>query len=363
MISFASALLCYNDIVIVYKMNEEIIKTKPSFLSSVNDIVVSIVCEVYNHEAYLQKCLDGFVMQKTNFKFEVLIHDDASTDGSVEIIKRYVSCYPGLFKPILQRENQYSQGISVWQKFQFSRACGKYIALCEGDDYWTDPQKLQKQVEVLDSHLDCTMVFGRVLYFSQRRNAFVFNKQYKGGTGYVDSRDVILKGGLFVPTCSIMFRRELVHALYEKSYVCACHVGDYPLQIFCAITGHVYFLDDVMSVYRVENSSSWLGRQKKEDMEWRLKGLESELDMLKGFSNDYPKYGVILKRRINYAINSLYRPENIPQYIRTFEKVRIRYADCRTKLWDLDLNLRTVKSLVLRKIYHGLRFLYRDFRI
>ena len=104
-------------------------------------------------------------------------------------------------------------------------------------------------------------------------------------------------------------------------------------------------------------------KKKKEDMEWRLKGLESELDMLKGFSNDYPKYGVILKRRINYAINSLYRPENIPQYIRTFEKVRIRYADSRTKLWDLDLNLRTVKSLVLRKIYHGLRFLYRDFRI
>ena len=106
--------------------------------------LVSIVCESYNHEPYLRKCLDGFVMQKTNFSFEILIHDDASTDKSADIIREYISKYPQLdWKPIFQIENQYSKGISIWTEIQFPRAQGKYIALCEGDDYWTDPYKLQ----------------------------------------------------------------------------------------------------------------------------------------------------------------------------------------------------------------------------
>lgn len=87
-----------------------------------NEIVVSIVCEVFNHEQYLERCLQGFVIQKTNFKYEILIHDDASTDGSVDIIKKYVSEYPDLFKPIYQKENQFSKGVGIWRTIQFPRA-------------------------------------------------------------------------------------------------------------------------------------------------------------------------------------------------------------------------------------------------
>ena len=111
-----------------------------------NHIMVSVICNVFNHEAYIRDALEGFVSQKTNFPFEVLIHDDASTDKSADIIHEYEAKYPNLIKPIYQTQNQYSRGGGITRKFQIPRVKGKYIAMCEGDDYWTDENKLQKQV-------------------------------------------------------------------------------------------------------------------------------------------------------------------------------------------------------------------------
>ena len=108
--------------------------------------LLSICCVTYNHKKYIRQCLDSFLMQKTNFKFEIIIHDDASTDGTADIIKEYYEKYPDIIKPIFQTENQFSQGKSISKTFIYPRIKGKYVALCEGDDYWTDPYKLQKQV-------------------------------------------------------------------------------------------------------------------------------------------------------------------------------------------------------------------------
>ena len=114
--------------------------------------LVSIGCITYNHEKYIRDCIEGFLMQKTNFPFEIIIHDDASTDKTPEIIKEYAKKYPKLFVPILQEENQYSKGVDPYPTFVFPQVRGKYIAICEGDDYWTDPLKLQKQVDFLKNH-------------------------------------------------------------------------------------------------------------------------------------------------------------------------------------------------------------------
>jgi len=119
---------------------------------------VSICCLAYNHEPYIRDCLDGFMIQQTNFDFEVLIHDDASTDKTAEIIREYEKKYPDIIKPIYQTENQYSKRVGITRVFQFPRARGKYIAMCEGDDYWTDPLKLQKQVDFLESNPDYGLV-------------------------------------------------------------------------------------------------------------------------------------------------------------------------------------------------------------
>ena len=120
---------------------------------------VSISCLAYNHEPYISKCLDGFIMQKTDFPFEVLIHDDASTDRTADIIREYEAKYPDIIKPIYQTENKYSKGIGITKTYQFPRAKGKYIAMCEGDDYWTDPLKLQKQVDFLEKNEEYSACF------------------------------------------------------------------------------------------------------------------------------------------------------------------------------------------------------------
>ena len=117
-----------------------------------SDIKISIICNAFNHARYIRDTLDGFVMQKTDFKFEILIHDDASTDETADIIREYEAKYPDLIKPIYQKENQYSKDVWITDVFQLRRSKGKYIALCEGDDYWTDPDKLQKQYDALESH-------------------------------------------------------------------------------------------------------------------------------------------------------------------------------------------------------------------
>lgn len=115
--------------------------------------MVKIQCLVYNHERYLRQCLDGFVMQQTNFRFQAIVHDDASTDKSAEIIKEYADKYPDIIMPIFQTENQYSKKDGSLRRIMYEACKGsKYIAMCEGDDYWIDPLKLQKQVDFLEAN-------------------------------------------------------------------------------------------------------------------------------------------------------------------------------------------------------------------
>lgn len=122
--------------------------------------LVSICCITYNHEVFIRDAIEGFLIQNTSFPFEIIIHDDASTDNTANIIEEYANKYPDLFVTILQSENQWSKGGgSIYARFVYPRARGKYIALCEGDDYWTDPLKLQKQVEFLEENTDCSLCF------------------------------------------------------------------------------------------------------------------------------------------------------------------------------------------------------------
>ncbi|AHL76051.1 glycosyl transferase family 2 [Stutzerimonas stutzeri] len=126
---------------------------------------VSIVCLAYNHAPFIRETLDGFLQQETDFPFEVIVHDDASTDSTAAIIREYAARYPSLINPIYQRENQYRQGVTVSTQL-FAQARGRYIAYCEGDDYWTDPRKLQIQVDFLEQHRDYVMTY---------HDAFMFN--------------------------------------------------------------------------------------------------------------------------------------------------------------------------------------------
>ncbi|MFA6931733.1 MAG: glycosyltransferase, partial [Lentisphaeria bacterium] len=119
--------------------------------------LVSIFCLSYNHGAYLKRAFDSFDMQQLDAPIEIVIHDDASTDGSDKIIREYASRNPNV-KAIIQKENQYTKhgGFSFLSEIPLA---GKYVAVCEGDDYWTDPQKLSRQVAYLEAHPNCSLVF------------------------------------------------------------------------------------------------------------------------------------------------------------------------------------------------------------
>lgn len=215
--------------------------------------LVSIQCLVYNHEPYLRQCLDGFVMQKTDFPFEAFVHDDCSTDGSTSIIKEYADKYPTIIKPIFEKENQYSKiGYSGINKILLNQSNGKYIAFCEGDDYWIDPYKLQKQVDYLELHPECGLVYTNSRIFNQSAGTFsdvTFPKQS-------DFKGLLVESVIF--TLTTCFKRELyVRYLQEIQVDPNWLMGDTPLWLFIAAQGPIKYLTDVTSVYRVlENSAS-----------------------------------------------------------------------------------------------------------
>ena len=212
--------------------------------------LVSIICEVFNHEPYIRQCLDGFVSQKTSFPIEVLIHDDASTDRSATIIREYEKIYPGLFKPIYQSENQYSKGVNIWCDIQFARAKGKYIAICEGDDYWTDPLKIQKQVDFMEGHPDYTLC---CTAFTQTENG---DEQHPAeiAFGYDDiTLEDILKGA-WIGTLTTLFRNDAI-ADYQVPLP-DLPMGDLPLWCHLAMKGKVKYLHDATANYRrLQNSA------------------------------------------------------------------------------------------------------------
>ena len=121
--------------------------------------MVSICCAAYNHAPYIAQALESFLAQEAPFSIEILVHDDASTDGTQEILREYARRYPDVVKPLFETENQYSKGVAIDPTFNYPRARGKYIALCEGDDLWSDPHKLRRQVDYMEAHPDCTFCF------------------------------------------------------------------------------------------------------------------------------------------------------------------------------------------------------------
>lgn len=223
--------------------------------------LVSIQCTVYNHEPYLRQCLDGFVMQQTNFRFEVIIHDDASTDGSADIIREYAAKYPDIFRPIFQTENQYSQGIDIYSTYLFPRALGRYIALCEGDDYWTDPLKLQKQVDFLEANPEYSMCFGNIEIedpkCEYRKQLSVDYIQCNSTLCKLDERQAfyaILTNKCRIQTLTVVFRRGIIDKIApnEVSFL----MGDTPMWLDLSQLGKIKYFNDVFGVYRILGNSA-----------------------------------------------------------------------------------------------------------
>lgn len=263
--------------------------------------LVSISCVTFNHEAFIRDCLDGILIQKTNFAFEILIHDDASTDNTPSIIREYEATHQHI-KPIYQTENKYSKGIGISLNFQFPRAKGKYIAICEGDDYWTDPYKLQKQVDFLESNTDYGLVHTGCDYFIHHKKIFERNannnllNNIESGSGK-ELFDLLISGNYKIRTATVLFRRELLNVISTNRP--RFLMGDTPMWLdFSQNTKFKYF-DEVTAVYRVlENSASHSPNLKK-NLRFSLSMAEMRLFYVKKYGFEIEKS---LKKRYNNAL-------------------------------------------------------------
>ena len=186
------------------------------------EIMVSVICNTYNHEKYIASALEGFVMQKTNFAFEILVHDDASTDSTADIIRDFEKKYPDLILPIYQTENQYSRGGGITKRFQIPRARGKYLAFCEGDDYWTDPLKLQKQVTFMELHYEYSVCFHRCVVYDTWNNKYVQRLDIVNENIDV-SVDMYLNQKKHIgQPLTMLFRKEMYNFEWHKYYTRYC---------------------------------------------------------------------------------------------------------------------------------------------
>ncbi len=303
------------------------------------DIMVSIVCLTYNHARYIRDCLDGFLKQKTEYPFEIVIHDDASTDGTAEIIKEYEANYPAIVVPIYQSQNQFKLK-KIFPQIVFPKLRGKYIAICDGDDYWIDEYKLQKQTAFMEKHQECSMIFHggfeEAADNSYRREISTFKE-----SGFYSQEENILAGlGTNFPISSSMLWRKKV-MLEAPEFFLFPKAIDYSIRQLCASKGEIYYLDEIMSVYRTGTAESFMKETEKNVQFYK----DYVLEMLYFFEkyNEYTdyKYRKILEKKIisdYYGLCCVVREEDFKnlkstKYIdvnkvkKYFQKIQQAYLD------------------------------------
>ena len=222
--------------------------------------VVSVCCMTYNHEKYIEDALEGFLIQETNFPYEVIIHDDASTDNTANIIREYEKAYPHIIKPIYQKENQYSRGVYISINFIYPQAKGQYISYCEGDDFWIDKNKLQTQIEAMQKYPDIDISFHPAKIM---KNEVIINKirnNYGSKQLFFSFEKTALGEGGFMPTESIIVRKSILPQIIDFCNNNKSGVGDIFIQIIASNRGGSLYLPQVSSVHRICSINSWSRR-------------------------------------------------------------------------------------------------------
>ena len=215
-------------------------------LNNNDEVKVSVICTTYNHEKYIAQALESFLAQITDFKFEILVHDDLSTDSTESIVRKYESEYPEMIRAFYEVENQYSKGISIMRTILIPEARGKYMAICEGDDYWTDVYKLQKQVDYMERHPKCSLcIHASEIVDSTGNRIQLISPQNESGK--IDADKLIRGGGGFIATNSILTPMYL--AKNTPSYFDILSI-DYVWQMYLASKGDTYYIAEIMSAYR-----------------------------------------------------------------------------------------------------------------
>ena len=340
--------------------------------------MVCVKCQTFNHSSFVNDAMDGFCRQETSFPFVCVIIDDASTDGEQDVLQCYLNNHFDLADGSVFRNEETDDYTLTFARHKSNENCffavyylkynhyrkkakdpylnewvhdSKYVALCEGDDYWINSRKLQRQVDFLEKNTDYTMACSRVKLYSEKKKDIVGEDYCYTQDATVKTKDVIYRTGLFISTCSIVYKNTIKENYPDYCWKCA--VGDYPLQIMAAMKGRIYYFNDPMSVYRFANPGSWTAHQnfKVPDAQ-RIKLIKSRIRMLAGFSTDFPEFKHWFQNKINDEIR-----RNIPErtihekeyndFVKAFSKEISQFS----LPWRIDFLLRSTKLPFLRRYY------------
>lgn len=262
---------------------------------------VSILCLCYNHEKWLEDCVSSLINQKTNFEYEIIIHDDASTDKSQELLRYYQEKYPEKITLILQSENQYSQKIKIFPNFLFAEGNGKYFAICECDDYFIDENKLQLQYDFMENHPDYSLTCHSAIRVDALTRSKVSEWTIGNADRDIDIKEMIKVGGILMPTNSMFFRSEIVKPGMPEFYHIA-PIGDTPLMIFLGFNGKTHYINKLLSAYRINIPSSQTAVSNSKPLEKRREEINRAIEMYKSMdlytNGSYHEY-------FEYACNRL----------------------------------------------------------
>lgn len=305
-------------------------------------ILVSINCITYNHEKFIDKAIESFINQITDFEFEIVIGEDCSTDGTLEIVKEYEKQYPSLIRLITDSKNV---GMSKNSRRILDASVGEYIAICEGDDYWTDPFKLQKQVDFFKRHKECSLVFHAADIINVETGLIEGEIRPFKRTFIYPENKLFFGGGDFVATASMMFKKSLMIDLpdfYVKS-----PVGDHAMALLLSYRGRVGYINEKMAVRSLWVPGSWnTSMNKKQDEERKIKHILAMCNVLhlyNAYTNN--KYQSEVKKRI---LNGLIQVAEL-QRLEPFEQTEIIKIYSSLKLID---KLKVKIGYICPSLYH-----------
>lgn len=228
--------------------------------------VVSVVCVTYNHADFIQDCLDGILMQETTFPVEIIVHDDASTDGTAACLKQYADAHPALFRLILQDENQFSKNVRP-TPIAIAAAKGEFVAFCDGDDYWTEAHKLQRQVQHLRDWPQANLCFHRMRILAKNsdpsHNRLLPEFDLKPTYTIEDLMRVN-----FMPNSSVVARRQAIAV--TPDWFPNILMNDWPRWILACEGACAAALDEVMGVYRRHEGGIWSGSRREAQLSANL---------------------------------------------------------------------------------------------
>lgn len=329
---------------------DEIMKNWPK---EWNVPVVSIHCLAYNQEKYIQQTLDGFLLQETNFPFEVVVHDDASTDATTQIIHEYERLFPQIVKPIYEQENLFSKNFRLLNKKMDNACIGKYVAVCEGDDFWIRKDKLQRQVDFLEKNLDYSMVHTGFDYFIQQEGEQFFAKKeherniLKGNKENL-ILDILDNNSYRIQTCSVLYRNSAykkIQSLYNAQLGLFL-MSDTQLWCFLNSVGKIHYIPESMCVYRRNNNSVSMQTELRKKLRFDLSCCEMrvymsiilhldnkfkckmELSLLKAFLKYIPfdrSYSSVVSRMLPFYYNLIFNLAKFPLFNFILKKVIIGY--------------------------------------